>query len=75
MNGTVIVKIVEKQYCYDYRNDKLILKSLNVQYVETSPREAMDLIYETNTNATDGEELIELASRNVYMTVCHAVLA
>lgn len=75
MDGTVIVKIVEKCYYYNYREDKLVLNSLNVQYVETSPREAMDLIYETNTTPTEGEELIELASRNVKMTVCHATLA
>lgn len=74
MNGTVKVKIVEKTYWYNYKEDKLELKSVHTEFIETSPREAMDLVMEINSSMTEGEELIELASRNAKMMSCYATL-
>lgn len=74
MSGTVIVKIIEKTYWYNYKEDKLELKSVHTEFIETSPREAMDLIMEVNSKMTEGEELIEMSSHNARMMYCYATL-
>lgn len=74
MNGVVKVKIIEKTYWYNYKEDKLELKSVHTEFIETSPREAMDLVMEINSSNTEGEELIELSSRNAKMMSCYATL-
>lgn len=70
----VVVKIIEKNYWYNYKEDAIELSSIHVEYVRTSPREAMDLVMEINSKMTEGEELIEMSSGNCKMTVCHAVI-
>ena len=74
MSGTVVVKIIEKTYWYNYKEDKLELKSVHTEFIETVPREAMDLIMEVNSKMTEGEELIEMSSHNVRMMYCYATL-
>lgn len=74
MNGTVVVKIIEKTYWYNFKEDKLELKSVHTEFIETAPREAMDLIMEVNSKMTEGEELIEMSSHNARMMYCYATL-
>ena len=71
---TVIVKIITKTYWYNYREDKVFLRNIEVDYVETSPREALDLISEVNSKMTEGETLLELASCNCKLVTCYATM-
>ena len=71
---TVIVKIITKTYWYDYRKDKTFLRNIEVHYVETSPREALDLICEVNSRMTEDETLLELASSNCKLVTCYATM-
>ena len=71
---SVIVKIITKTYWYDYRKDSVLLRNIEVDYVETSPREALDLIVEVNSKMTDGETLLELASSNCKLVTCYATM-
>ena len=71
---TVIVKIIEKTYWYNFNEDRIELKSVNTEFIETAPREAMDLVMEINSSMTEGEELIELSSHNAKMMTCYATL-
>ena len=71
---TVIVKVIEKTYWYNFKEDRVELKSIHTEYIETSPREAMDLVMEINSSMTEGEELIELSSHNAKMMTCYATL-
>jgi len=70
----VTVKIIEKTYWYDYKTDTVTLNAIHVEYVQTSPREAMDLVMEVNSKMTEGEQLLELKSGNCRMVVCYATL-
>lgn len=71
---TVIVKIIEKTYWYNFSEDRIELKSVHTEFIETAPREAMDLVMEINSSMTEGEELIELSSHNAKMMTCYATL-
>lgn len=71
---TVIVRIVETTYWYNFKEDRIELKSIHTEFVETSPREAMDLVMEINSSMTEGEELIELSSHNAKMMTCYATI-
>lgn len=71
---TVIVKIIEKTYWYNFNEDRIELKSVHTEFIETAPREAMDLVMEINSSMTEGEELIELSSHNAKMMTCYATL-
>ena len=72
--GTVVVKIIEKTYFYDYRKDTLEVKAIHTEFVETSPREALDLVIEVNTSMTEGETLLELSSKNCKLITCFATI-
>ena len=71
---TVIVRIVETTYWYNFSEDRIELKSIHTEFIETSPREAMDLVMEINSSMTEGEELIELSSHNAKMMTCYATI-
>lgn len=71
---TVIVRIVETTYWYNFKEDRIELKSIHTEFIETSPREAMDLVMEINSSMTEGEELIELSSHNAKMMTCYATI-
>lgn len=71
---TIIVRIVETTYWYNFKEDRIELKSIHTEFIETSPREAMDLVMEINSSMTEGEELIELSSHNAKMMTCYATI-
>lgn len=72
--GTVIVKIIEKTYYYDYRKDTLETKAIHTEFIKTSPREALDLVIEVNTSMTEDETLLEMSSKNCKLTTCFATI-
>lgn len=70
----VVVKIITKTYWYDSKNDTVSLNSVHTEFIETSPREALDLIMEVNSSMTEDEQLLELKSGNCRMEVCYATM-
>ena len=70
----VTVKVITKTFEYNHKEDSIRLKGIEVDYVETSPREALDFISETNSRDTEGEHLLERASGNCTMVTCYATL-
>lgn len=69
----MIVKIIEKTYNYNYKDDNLELIRIDTRLVNTSVREGMDLVMECNSKMTEGETLLELSSGNCKMITCYAI--
>lgn len=69
----MVVKIIEKTYRYNYKNDTLDLLRIDTRLVDTSVREGMDLVMEVNSTMTEGETLLELSSGNCSMVTCYAI--
>lgn len=70
----VTVKIITKTYWYDFKNDTVSLNSIHTEFIETSPRDALDLIMEVNSSMSEDEQLLELKSGNCRMVVCYATM-
>lgn len=74
MSDTVIVHIIEKTYWYDHSKDRVCLNSTHIEDIETSPREALDLICEVNSKMTEDETLLELKSGNCRLVTTYATI-
>lgn len=74
MSGVVVVSIVEKTYWYDHSKDRVCLNSTHIEHIETSPREALDLICEVNSKMTEDDTLLELKSGNCRLVTTYATI-
>lgn len=72
--GIVTVKVITKTFEYNYKEDSVKLKGIEVEYIDTSPREALDFISEVNSKDTEDEHLLERSSGNCNMVTCYATL-
>lgn len=71
---TVVVKVVEKMYHYSHMHDTVRMTAMSVNFIETSPLEALDLIMETNSTMTEGEQKVQNINKDYVMTTCYATI-
>lgn len=68
------VKIITRTYSYSPVNDEIMLENVEVMFVRTSAKDALDLVAETNSIINEGDEYKEFQSGYRTLTTSHAVI-